>query len=74
METTTQLIENSFRIAWDYLEGTGELVHRDTAAGQLLDTIEIMIRRGERRRLLLSNKAIDSYKRFKAEQPLARVS
>jgi hypothetical protein len=34
----------------------------------LFDTIETMIRRGERRRLLLSNRAIEDYKRFRAER------
>jgi hypothetical protein len=33
-----------------------------------------MIKRGERRRLLLSNKAIDTYKRSRAERRLAVAS
>ena len=64
-ETVPTLVENSLRIAWDYLEATGELGNPDTAANHLLDTIETMIRHGERRRLLLSNKAIASYQRFR---------
>jgi hypothetical protein len=68
IETLPLLVENSFVIAWNYLEATGELGHPDTAADHLLDTIEIMVRRGERRRLVLSNKAIASYQRFRAEQ------
>jgi hypothetical protein len=68
------LVENSFRIAWDYLEATGELGNPDTAARHLLDTIEIIVRHGERRRLLLSNKAIASYQRFREEQGLSLVS
>ncbi|MBT1517407.1 hypothetical protein KIP88_44710 [Bradyrhizobium sp. SRL28] len=73
-ETVPTLVENSLRIAWDYLEATGELGNPDTAANHLLDTIETMIRRGERRRLVLSNKAIASYQRFRAEQGLSLVS
>jgi len=65
-ETLLTTIENSFQIAWDYLEATGELGDPDTAANHLLDTIETMVRRGERRRLLLSNKAIAAYQRFRA--------
>ena len=65
-ETLLTTIENSFQIAWDYLEATGELGDPDTAANHLLDTIETMVRRGERRRLLLSNKAITAYQRFRA--------
>jgi hypothetical protein len=73
-ETVPTLVENSLRIAWDYLEATGELGNPDTAANHLLDTIETMIRHGERRRLVLSNKAIASYQRFRAEQGLSLVS
>jgi hypothetical protein len=71
-ETLPLLIEHSFQIAWDYLEATGELENPDRAAGILLDAIETMIRNGER--MLLSNKAIDSYRKFKAERRVALVS
>jgi predicted nucleic acid-binding protein len=41
----------------------------------LLDTVELLVRRGERRRLLISNKAIDAYRRFhSAHKHLALVS
>jgi len=63
---------DSFQIAWDYLDATGELGNPDTAAHHLLDTIEALIRLGERRPLLLSNKAIASYQRFRGEQRAAR--
>lgn len=59
------LIEHSVQIAWDYLERAGELGEPSVASRFLVDDIEIMVRRGERRRLLLSNKAIDDYRRFK---------
>ena len=67
------LVENSFQIAWDYLERTGELGNREVASRVLLDALEIMIRRGERRKLLLSNKAIDAYQRFRAERRLELI-
>jgi len=67
------LVENSFQIAWDYLERTGELGNPAVASRVLLDALEIMIRRGERRKLLLSNKAIDAYQRFRAERRLELV-
>ena len=63
-ETTSSTLANSFQIAWDYLEATGELGNPDRAAQHLLDTIEGMIRHGERRPLLLSNKAIAAYQRL----------
>jgi len=57
------LMENSIQIAWDYLEATGELGEPENAARELLDIIEDMIRRGERRRILIANTTIDIYKR-----------
>ena len=65
------LFENSIQIAWDYLERTGEIDDAFVASRFLSDTIGIMIRRGERRRLLLSNKAITAYQRFKQERKAA---
>jgi hypothetical protein len=73
-ETTPQLVETSFRIAWDYLEGTGELDDYNMTATVLLDTIEVLIQQGERRRLLLANKAISAYQRFRAGRDLAAAS
>jgi hypothetical protein len=69
------LMENAIQIAWDYLERTGELGDPEIASRFLLDAVESMVRRGERRRLLLSNKAIDAYRRFHcAHRHLALVS
>ena len=51
----SQLLEDSFQIAWEYLERTGELGDAAAASRFLSDTIEIMIRRGQRNRLALSN-------------------
>ena len=73
-ETLQYIVAVSLEIAWDYLEATGELGNPDRAAELLLDTIEVMIRHGERRPLLLSNTAIGSYQRFRAEQRLSIAS
>jgi hypothetical protein len=54
----SQLLEESFQIAWEYLERTGELCDAAAASRFLSDTIETMIRRGQRSRLALSNRAI----------------
>jgi hypothetical protein len=59
------LIEDSIQIAWDYLEQTGELDDPEIASKFLLDSVELMIRQGVRSRLLLSNRAITAYLRFK---------
>jgi hypothetical protein len=60
------LMESSIQIAWDYLERTGDLGDPETASRFLLNTVEQMVRKGERRRLLLSNNAIDAYRKFTA--------
>ena len=62
------LMEDSIRIAWDYLERTGDLGDPEVASRFLLETVEQMVRKGERRRLLLSNNAIDAYRKFAAER------
>jgi len=62
------LREISFQIAWDYLNRSGELGDPDEAARFLLQRIEALLQSGERRRLMLSNKAIDEYKKFRAEK------
>jgi hypothetical protein len=62
----SQLLEDSFQIAWEYLERTGELDDAAAASRFLSDTIESMIRRGQRNRLVLSNQAISAYKRHRS--------
>jgi hypothetical protein len=62
------LVENAVQIAWDYLEATGEIEDGGVASRFLSETVEAMVRKGERRKLLLSNKAIDAYQRFKLTQ------
>jgi hypothetical protein len=61
----SQLLEESFQIAWEYLERTGEVGDGAIASRFLSDTIEAMIRRGQRSRLALSNRAIAAYQRFR---------
>lgn len=58
------LIETSVQIAWNYLDRSNELGDAAVASRFLVGSIELMVRRGERRRLLLANKAIDQYRRF----------
>ena len=62
----SQLLEDSFQIAWEYLERSGELGDRASASRFLSDVIETMIRRGERSRLALSNRAITAYQRSRS--------
>lgn len=61
--TDTELRAESFEIAWKYLDQSGLLTgeHKE-AARFILNRIDRMMLRGERRRLLLSNAAIDAYR------------
>jgi hypothetical protein len=61
------LIENALQIAWDYLEQTGQIDDPELTSFLLLDTVEHLVRRGERRRLALSNSAITAYERVRAD-------
>ncbi len=76
--TPHQILEDSYWIAFlDRLrlpEATGELGEPGPATRFLLDHIEGAMMRREHRRLLLSNRAIDAYKRRKATRALALVS
>jgi hypothetical protein len=54
----SQLLEDSFQVAWEYLERKGELGDGAVASRFLSDTIETMIRQGQRSRLALSNRAM----------------
>ena len=62
----SQILEDSFQIAWEYLEPSGELGDGASASRCLSDVIETMIRRGQRSRLALSNRAISDYQRFRS--------
>ena len=56
------IVESSLQIAWDFLEATGEIVDPQETAEFLLRNINSQVFRGERRRLMLSNRAIDAYR------------
>ena len=68
------LMENSMMISWDYLERTGELGDPEVASRVLLDSIEGQVAKGERRKLMLSNKAISAYQRYRAGLGLSLAS
>lgn len=52
------LIENSLQIAWDFLERSGEIADPQQTAEVLLASIKTQILKGERRPLMLSNRAL----------------
>lgn len=70
-EPTPILIENAIEIAWNYLKRSGELGDPEHASEILLNSVREMVSRGERRGLMLSNKAISEYQRISAERRAA---
>ena len=65
MISLASLMEESLQIAWDYLERSGEIEDNWVASRYLGDAIELMIRQGQRSRLVLSNRAITAYLQFR---------
>jgi hypothetical protein len=61
------LIQTSLQIAWDFLARSGEITDPDEASDALLTIINQLLLKGERRRLMLSNRAISEYRKLKAE-------
>ena len=59
----SQLLEESVDIAWVYLQRSGEV--ENDAARYLTDSIEAMIRSGQRNRMFLANIAIIKYRASK---------
>jgi hypothetical protein len=64
-ESLPHLMESSIQIAWDYLERTGEIDDASFTSRFLMNSVQQMIEAGERSRLVLSNKAIAAYQRFR---------
>jgi hypothetical protein len=59
------LLEESVKIAVDFLEPTGEVDDVGETCQFLVNKVAFMIAQGERNRLLLSNRAITAYQRYR---------
>ncbi len=59
------LLEESVKIAIDFLERTGEVDDISETCQFLVNKVGFMIAQGERNRLLLSNRAIMAYQRYR---------
>ena len=59
------LVENAVQIAWDVLERSGEITDSRDASYHLIKTVAELARKGERRRLMLINRAIDAYRKHR---------
>ncbi|MBR1086738.1 hypothetical protein JQ621_04535 [Bradyrhizobium manausense] len=62
------IVESAFFIAWSFLEKSGELGPADASANIILDAIEAQLKTGERRPLMLANRAIDAYRNANRHQ------
>ena len=70
----TILMEEAIQIAWDYLERTDEIDDPEVCSQILLHAVESMLRQGLSSRLLLSNRAISWYQRYKANRDIKAAS
>jgi hypothetical protein len=59
------LLEESVRIAVNFLERTGEVDDVGETCQFLVNKVGFMIAQGERNRLLLSNRAITAYQHYR---------
>jgi hypothetical protein len=57
------LVNKTLAIAYGYLERSGELEDRERARQFMMDSIRQQMRKGERRPLMLANRAIESYQK-----------
>jgi hypothetical protein len=62
---TSLLMTNAIEIALNYLERSGEIDDYTETCQYLADNIEMMIRQGQRNRLVLANRAIAAFQRYR---------
>lgn len=61
-ESVHVLVESAVQIAWDFLERSGEIIDGYETSRFLVATIGKMALAGERRKLMLANRAINAYR------------
>jgi hypothetical protein len=59
------LLHESVKVAFDFLDRSGEIDDMDEACQFLVNKVAFMIAQGQRNRLLLANRAIAAYQRYK---------
>ena len=64
-EAPPSLHDEAVKIAIDFLDRTGEIDDIDEACQFLVDKVGFMIAQGQRNRLLLANRAIAAYQRYR---------
>jgi hypothetical protein len=60
-----RLLEDSVKIAVDFLDRTGEIDDLRETSQFLTAKVEFMMAQGQRNRLLLANRAIAAYQRYR---------
>jgi hypothetical protein len=58
-------MEDAVQIAFNFLTRSGEVDDPSETAGFLVDKIEFMISQGQRSKLLLANRAIAAFQRYR---------
>jgi hypothetical protein len=71
--SSSQTLEEAVNIAWVYLQRTGDLGDGNAAAVFLTNTIDSMMRRGQRNRMFLANKAIIKYRAFRDKTDIVPI-
>ena len=66
----TLLAEGAIQIALNYLERSGEIDDYTEACEFLIERIGFMIRHGQRNRLLLANRAITAFQRYRMKRTI----
>ncbi|MGY2843719.1 hypothetical protein ACVIWU_006405 [Bradyrhizobium sp. USDA 4509] len=64
-ESVHVVVENAVQIAWEFLERSGEITNGYETSQFLVMTVGKMAFAGERRQLMLANRAIDAYQKSK---------
>ncbi|MHC2252819.1 hypothetical protein [Bradyrhizobium embrapense] len=62
-ESVHLLVESAVQIAWDFLEASGEIVDGYETSRLLVKEIGKMTLTGERRKIMLANRAIEAYRK-----------
>ena len=64
-DAPSHLLEESVKIAVDFLQRTGEIDDLREACQFLVNKVGFMIAQGQRNRLLLANRAIAAYQHYR---------
>jgi len=64
------VMENAIQIALNFLERSGEIDDYTETCRFVADRVEFMMRQGQRNRLVLANRAIAAFQRYRAARTI----